>query len=500
MRSPAARRPNVLIVVLDCVRSSDLFGPGSVDDALPFLTGLRRESVNFQRAVSPAPWTLPAHAALFSGLYPWEHGTHARASLEMPVTVPRISEALRDHDYATFLLSANPILEPAFNFVQGFDRARWGQWWEPFLRIPRSTGRPSGVGTQRSGGPKLHRGDWGDRLLHRAMHQGLHFSAVLDWTRQLAQGVRRPEPGLELAVAHWIEPTLSEWMSDTPARTPVFAFVNLVEAHEPYFSNPEVTRTVGDRIRLARCRQDFVGVFNGEWRPDPARMALLHQLYRAQLRVIDRRLARLISALKSAGRWESTLLIVTSDHGQAFGEHGMLFHMIRPDESLLRVPLLVRFPDRELRGDVDHWASLVDIVPTVLRATGLPAPTYSPGVALQELAEHERPGPVLAACDGLVWGHNRSQVSPARLAELDATFGVAYEGDWKVVVRRPGREIRAYHLASDPGETRDRWDSGDPMLARLGARAAEAADGLSRTKPTPSSPDVEARLRSWGYL
>ncbi|MGP8075785.1 MAG: sulfatase [Thermoplasmata archaeon] len=495
-------QPNFLVVVLDCMRASDFPGYSSEQADLPCLQGLLRESTIFRRTVSPAPWTLPSHASLFSGQYPWEHGTHARAGLSLQPSIRRISEVLANHGYRSFSLSANPLIEPEFNLTQGFDRAEWGLWWEAFLRVrrrsfeDRNNPRPSGSMRSR----RLVRGGFVDRLLHRLMLGAFRYTAVMDRTNSVVEKLRPPEPGLEGAVSSWIEPTFAKWVSETPSDTPVFSFVNLVDTHEPYYSDGEVVSGLFQWLEYARCRQDYVPFLNGEWSPDPGQMRLLHRLYVARLKVIDRRLERLIGTLRQSGRWENTLLVVTSDHGQAFGEHGMMFHMVRPDETLLRIPLMVRFPGRQLRPVVENWASLTDVAPTMLEEAGISEERLGSGIPLQKLAEHERGCPVLATGDGLVWSHVRGRLSKSRLAKLDHTFGVAYEGNWKVVVDRTAGTTQAFDVEADPGEANNRWDPGDPQLTRLQSSARRVADRVEGAVREEISSNVQDRLESWGYM
>lgn len=502
MDSKIPERPTLVVVVLDCMRASDFPGYSGAQANTPCLTSLLGESSLFSRAVTPAPWTIPAHASLFSGMYPWEHGTHARASLVMNPSVPRLPEVLRDHGYATFALSANPLIEPTFNLVQGFDRAWWGRWWESFLRIG-----PANSGSSPSRGPSepdvrrpMRRGGLSDRILHSAMQKAFRFTFLLDGANRIAQRLRPPEPGLELAVAPWIEGMLGRWLSETPPDKPVFAFVNLVDTHEPYYLNAEVVKGFSNWMEYARCRQDYIPFLNGEWEADASSMDLLHRLYVSQLGVVDRRISRLIGLLKQSGRWENTLLVVTSDHGQSFGERGVLFHMIRPDETLLRIPLVVRFPDRREAKVIDEWASLIDIVPTLLSAAGIQGQRMGPGVPLQTLLHGSRVDPVLATADGIVWGHQRSMISASRRDSLDHTFGVAYKGDWKVIVDGTTGSTYAFEIASDPGEEHNRWDPLDPQLGELRSIAQSVADRTQVASAASVSADVEERLKSWGYL
>src|SRR5262249_36001130 len=153
------------------------------------------------------------------------------------------------------------------------------------------------------------------------------------------------EPGA--FVAPWIDPTLDTWLGQLPTTTPAFAFVNLLEAHEPYFLDPGLIRGWKAYLDYAKTWQGRPAVLAGKGAPNAREVAMLRGLYRRTFRLLDRRVAGLVATLKKHDRWENTVFVLTSDHGQAFLEHGTLFHMHRADEGLLRIPLWVRYPHGE---------------------------------------------------------------------------------------------------------------------------------------------------------
>lgn len=503
METDRLGRPDVVVVVMDCMRASD-FGMGEAFSNMqtPFLSSLDGRLTRFDRAVSPAPWTVPSHASLLSGRYPWADGVHARGNLRFGQCRTWLPSMLQSAGYRTFALSANPLLDPAFEFTRGFSKAAWAAWWESFLRFGRS--RPSSVcqsgEEELSGPPGTFRDSVLDRFLHSRMQDAFRFAAFVDGASKLSQRLRTPEPGFESAVAPWIETTLAEWLSDTPREIPIFAFINLVEAHEPYFATPRSVSGVRPWIRFARTRQDYLRYLNAEWAARPGEMELLHSIYAEQVRTLDLRLERIAATLRSSGRWDNTLFVVTSDHGQAFGEHNMLFHMMRSDETLLRIPLVVRFPGTSVVSMNRQWVSLVDVAPTVASAAGLPPVSSFEGEPLQSLSQESRASPVLACSDGIVWSRDRGRFSRSTIERLDRPSGVAYFGDYKVIVDGVSSETRAYDVVSDPAERHDIWDGGRTDLCRLQSIARTVARSVMAAGRPTLSEAVEERLQSWGYV
>jgi arylsulfatase A-like enzyme len=499
--SSREKRPNFLVVVMDCVRASDFPGGSTPVERMPCTEALLRESIVFPRAVSVAPWTIPAHASLFTGLYPWEHGCHAQGSLTLSPDVPRLADRLRPAGYASFSVAANPFINSSFGLVNGFDRAAWGGWWESYARLPR-TAPPSEAGrngvADESMLLRLRRGRLGTALVNR-LDDAYRRPYMLDAANRVIHGLKtRDIPG-GAGVSPWIEPTLDRWITALEPGRPFFAFVNLVDAHEPYFADPEVVGTWHAYREYARARQDHVGYAAGNWSLDPQAAELLHQLYRASIRAIDRRLASLQEVLTRHGLWDDTAVVLTSDHGQAFGEHGVLFHMFRPDDCELRIPLIYRPAGGTAPRSARGWASLVDVAPTALGAAGLDPSDLRSGVPLEQLVSVARPGPVLSMSDGLIFGHVRTRFDAARREAFDRVWGVAYDGDRKVLVESASRSVQEYDLAVDPDERRSVYAPQSNADDALEAAAREVAERMTSRPRVAPSDEVSDRLGSWGY-
>jgi arylsulfatase A-like enzyme len=494
----------VLVVVMDCVRASDF--PGGADEIadLPFLNRLRSESIVFPRAAAVAPWTIPSHATIFTGKYPWEHRAHAKGNIQLDPTIPRLPALLRPYGYHSISLSANPLLSPAFGLVDGFDAAAWAEWWEPYLRTTRSSTQARDVANDTEQRPsrlqKLHNSSL-LRLLHRSADIVYRHPFLVDLTNHVLQRILSPKDTGYSEVARWIEPTFERWLGSFPSSEPFFGFINLLDAHEPYFAEREVIRTASEYLEFMRTPQDRPSVLSGRWTPTTEELDLIHRLYRASFRIIDRRVEQLVAVLRRAGRWDDTLLVLTSDHGQAFGDHGTLFHMHRADEPLIRIPMWVRPPGGRGGGRTAvGWASLVDIAPTVLAEAGGDDGKHLSGVGLPSLVDAARPGPLPLMADGLALDQERRQLSPERQKWIDRTWSAAYEGDAKVVYNISDNELHAYDIAKDPAEAHDLFSPGDPRFARLTAEVQRVADQLVTGRPARLSDDVEDRLRSWGYI
>jgi arylsulfatase A-like enzyme len=501
--------PDVLVVVLDCGRADDMPGGSRGVTNMPFADALRRESLWFPNAVSPAPWTVPSHASLFTGLYPWEHGAHAKAALKLPEGIPRLPTILGRNGYRTFSLSANHLISPNLGFAEGFDRMAWAGWWEPYYRTTRTGRPPHSVGDGASApDTSLHRLQGGAtwqaiKLTSRVVYR---FPFVMDAAGRMTQRVRSPQSLEQPGVSSWIEPTLDRWLAGTPTSTPTFTFVNLLETHEPYYPTASWSSHLREWLRRGGARQDHIGWLAGAWHPSAAEYEELHRLQREMLAEVDRRLVGLADVYRRHGRWDDATVVVTSDHGQAFGEHDILFHMLRLEEPLVRIPLWVRRPRRpELSGAGVGWASLVDIAPTVLEDAGVRTGFVGSGYPLGQLRDRPRPAPVLTAADGLVWKtiipeHERVRVSEQRKRAFDRILVAGYDGTTKVVFDAADDRVRAFDVASDASESHDVWPERSVEFAGLATELRSVAHRMQHGPEAVIPDDVEERLRSWGYI
>jgi arylsulfatase A-like enzyme len=498
------RQPNVVVVVMDCVRASDF--PSTPDSRWKtrFSETLSSESIVFENAVSPSPWTLPSHASLFSGLDPWQNGCHWKGDLRLDPTRPRVAQVLREAGYRTLALCANPLISPSFNMTAGFDHSAWSSWWEPYLRFVggsapyRESPSPFPGGANASGANRTRAID---SLVKRSVGFFHKYPALLDGGSRVMQGLNAQDPRPDVGIARWIEPTLERWIKEVAPSVPIFAFINLLEAHEPYFATPDQNAGLLGAIDYSRIRQDNIGYLAGEWVPRRGELKALHDLYQYSISVLDDRIRSIVEVLKNADRWDNSLFILTSDHGQAFGEHDFLFHMISLREQVIRVPLWVRMPRGEHGGTTARgWATLTDIPYSITSTVGAPALPESSGCSLTDLLDRTRSIPVLSCSDGIPWAHNRERFPAERARSLDRVQVAAYLGDSKFILDSSSGRAEVIDLRADPNEesgSRSTVDALPGSVSRAGSRAGQAILGSTSAEV---GADVEERLRAWGYM
>jgi arylsulfatase A-like enzyme len=441
-RPPA--RPDLVLVVLDTVREDFTGVPGSGNpgrSSTPHLDALAAEGVTFSHAFSTAPWTVPAHASLFTGLFPARHGCTTRRP-RLSDDVPTLAAILTDAGYETAAFFSNPWLDDGITgLLRGFE---------------------SRVASGLAGDPLESADQGGKETVER-------FGAWLD-------GRRRP----------------------------FFAFVNLLEAHLPYVP-PARFRAPEDSGGVSVGTQWSHGVNAGVISPDSAEWARARRLYAGDVSHADALLGELVEALRRRGAYEDAVILVTSDHGENLGEHGLADHQFCVYETLLAVPLVVRAPGRLAPGVRREPVMLSDVFATVLDLAGLAR--RRPEIARRSLAR-ERPEdperPVIAQYAGA----SAALLAPLERLnpELDESrltpaLVTVRRGKWRLTVGSDGS--RALHdLSADPGQERDLSAAEPQVVAALYplAVAATSPPPEDQGVAAPLNDELRAALRALGYV
>jgi arylsulfatase A-like enzyme len=280
-----------------------------------------------------------------------------------------------------------------------------------------------------------------------------------------------------------------EWLDGTPGR-PFFLFLHSYEVHHPYTPSPEHLALVAgdyagslpDEISIEFLRE----VNSGETGLETGDLDHIISTYDAEIRSVDDGFSYLVAALKERDLYDDTLIVFTSDHGEEFGEHGVVgWHSHTLFDELLRVPLIIRFPGGAHAGaQVEAQVRSLDIAPTLAATLGLPVPDDFDGVDLTAMIIHGQPSslPAIGRMDR-PRGVERTSIRTER---------------WKMLL--PRRYL--YDLSQDPAE---QWDAA--MSERESVRELEQTldEALARREPyeteqvLPSDATLD-ELRALGYI
>jgi arylsulfatase A-like enzyme len=334
----APGRPNVLFLVLDTVRAESLSLHGYKRVTTPNLDRLARQGVSFRRAIAPAPWTLTSHAAMFTGRRASETG--ADYGVAYDGRYPTLAEALSSQGYHTAgFIGNNHFLCPAYGLHRGF--THFVCHGTSLEQIFESSALARGV----SDNPQVR------SFLHCHQLLGRNSAATLNHD-------------------------LVEWLQTRDASRPFFAFVNYFDAHDPYLPSREAAGTFGSRAPR-NPRIDCYSSYS------PDELDSLRSAYDECILGLDAEVGRLLARLQGAGHLENTVVVITSDHGEHFGEHNLMAHWWSLYSQLVHVPLIIIPPSHAPAGEVVSQAvSLRDLPATIFDLVGLRESQSIPGTSL----------------------------------------------------------------------------------------------------------------------
>ena len=440
-RPAAAGSPNVLFLVLDTVRAKSLSLYGYGRKTTPRLEQLAARGVRFDNARSTAPWTLPSHASMFTGLWPHEMFTHPDQPLDPGF--PTLAGALAAKGYATGGFVANTYYcNAGFGLANGFDH------YEDFYAVQDAS--PLEI---------VRNSELGRRLI-----------ALTGNEHSLRPDGRKDADRVSQDFLRWAE---------TRKDRPFFAFLNYFDAHVPY-QVPDhsdichfglVPESAEDAHTLAswQKRNDHVA--------SAREIELARDAYDDCIAYLDAALGRLFDEMGRRGLLENTLVVVTADHGEQIGEHGLYGHGRSLYREELHVPLLIVQPGRTPAGAVvAEPVSLRDLPATVLGMLGVEAETSFPGSSLVATWDTSAPPRPPSAGEILSEVAIRDKISH-NTGRVPALRGPMYSllADGKVYIRNAGGEEELYDFATDPDEATDLAGTSGPTLNRFRDRLFEVA-------------------------
>ncbi len=440
-QGPTKRPPNVLLVSIDSLRADHVGAYGYERETTPTLDRLAANGVLFDNAISSSSWTLPAHAALLTGLPDSAHGA-VRPRDRLSLTAFTLAEAFSAADYHTVGFFSGPFLDPSFGFGQGFD-----------LYVDCTS-----YGIDRS-----------TRRARQPAHQASHLD--------------RTNPTLLWNVLYRLR---------HESNKPFFYFIHMWDVHYDLIP-PEPFRTMFDG--------HYRGTYDGSnYRHDPAFRkgmdpadhAHVLALYDGEVRYTDETLGQILSAARARGLLDNTLVVVTSDHGDEFLDHGDKGHRNTLYQELIHVPLILWWPDKLASQRLEQSVRLIDVAPTVLELAGLAVAPTMQGQSLLPMIKGKARGDRPAL----------SELTEGRRGTLRSIV----LGKEKLVVNLTTKQTQFFDLEKDPAEKRPIVEEASggraPRLEKLLAQETARArrHGARSSEAAITSPELQSRLRALGYL
>ena len=468
---PSANSPNILLIVLDTVRADRLSLYGYLRNTSPILKRRAERAIRFDQARVTAPWTLPSHASMFTGR--WAHELGVKWNTPLRTDFPTVAEYLGAQGYATAGFVANTMycsydtgLNRGFTHYEDYEID--GTHLRPLRMAVLFELAFTGLSKAAT---------W---VIQNRYHPVLHWFLAPD--RKDAGAVNRE---------------FLDWLSHRKEQQrPFFAFLNYYDAHSPYLP-PQGTRfrfgagprTVLDFLVLVELWKGIDKLRLGQYF-----INLILDSYDNCLAYLDWRLGQLFDELERSGQLDRTVMIITADHGEEMGEHGLFEHgesLYRPE---IHVPLLVFLPSSRHAGSVvRETVSLRDLAATIVDLAGLAAGSPFPGRSLARFWEDSPSETSHAVSDpeGAISALSEPNPTNPSLGRSPAARGplISLAQDAYVYIRNEGDgQEELFNEREDPLEFYDRSkdETMQPILQRLRQR-------VDQLKPRTSRPAIEER-------
>ncbi len=468
---PREGMPDVFLIIVDTLRFDYVQSYGSELPTTPFLKELSRQGVLFEKAYATSSWTVPSMFSVITGLYPREHGVDKGgvskggvvgqpALNENAVT---LTERLDQAGYETYGICTNHHLHQRFGFAQGFDHFVG----KGFLKLPFPE---MAIGafeeTARGKGPNFFWLHYFDPHFpyrdNQPWFSKWNRSGFADWGE------------ISLDASSRVYRTRNDLGPEDPIPLANITRVNRW-AHRIALSHP------GEIMKIARTAGPEV---------ESRYLNFLKSAYASEVARVDQSIRKVF---KKLGVGNDDLVIVTSDHGEEFDDHGSIGHrwLNSLHEELVRVPLLILLPGRAHAGKVvTDPVSLVDIMPTVLEV-----------LELEDDDDAHSGVSLLSTMNGDV---KADRVLHGELDEPSARVCYRLEYPWKYIHNYSRSTGHLYNLATDPKERRDlaavEPGRAKQMLAGLDEWMATTELRWTEVEMIPLSSLELERLRAMGYV
>lgn len=428
-------RPNVILMVLDTQRADHLSCYGYHRDTSPTLSQFAEQGILFENAISQSSWTWPATASILTGLYPYGHGVTNDESSFLVNSIVTLAEILEENHFTTFGLSGNPLISKDKNFDQGF---------ATFIEVP-----------------------WA-----RAEHLNHRFLKWLDRNKKLQ----------------------------------FFAYLHYMDPHDPYRAPGEYYDMFDPDYKGKynfRKGNDVRNAVNPLWKAinyglldieyTGRDIEHLAALYDGEIRYWDNQFSILLESLKELNILNKTIIVITSDHGEEFLEHGKLKHRIQLYDETIKVPLVIWFPDIIEGKRIPEQVETVAIYATLCKMLGIEIPKDIQGESLL-------PGINAKSRNS----HAYSQTEHAFIFGRETvTKNSVRTREWKLIHTPSENEYELYDLLEDNGELKNLFGSHLGIENDLKSKLEEWVSKTKKIMPeTRRGIDQQTmkKLRSLGYI
>jgi hypothetical protein len=318
---------NVILIVIDALRADHLGCYDYSRDTSPEIDKLAKEGIIFKNMLAQCSWTKPATASILTGLYPRSHGGDGGNRILARVNL--LPEILSKHGYRSYAFVSNSFVSKSFGFDQGFEKFYFFQ-----EKVEKS-------------------------------NSNIYVSS------------------------DEINRSISKFILQLKDTNKNFIYIHYMDPHYPYTPKEKYFSILNKREFIASFPlQESISAINGQKRRRLIKEAI--NAYDDEILYNDKIIGKLIQTLKSKNMYSNSIIIITSDHGEEFFEHGKVEHGSSLYDELLKVPLIIRLPDK-IHETIDEIANQVDILPTILSLLKISIPENIEGIDLLNNKRNSNP-------------------------------------------------------------------------------------------------------------
>lgn len=451
---------NIVVLLLDTIRASDVHA----NPRLRTINYIARNGTTYTNAIAPGMWTATSHAALFTGRHVsgirsvsknfFSNGSHKIDPWMVKTkfldgNATTLAQKMHRLGYDTALISSNPFLTSFTNLAVGFDKI-YDVWLESNVKYNKSLADK--LSFIINGGEKARERMFAASYIMTSMlPKPVLDRLYLHLRRRLADGVAKADGTYRLdRGARDVNKALGRHLAGDRSSKPNFIFVNYIEGHENY----PVSRRSGPV-------QDKWLYLSGIEEMTPEAMGKLHGAYLKRLNYLDDRVRDAVATLKGRGMLEDTSIVIASDHGQSFGEHGLLYHSLPPYQELAHVPMIIaNYRDGKLvkaKEEVDRPVSLLSLHGGLLGLASGKDEYLNGNLRSGRYQVSEHTGICEVWDEGLLRMFKSRSKSAALIYEAKSRSNTrataVYDGSMKLMHYFGKRKDELYDLASDPSES-----------------------------------------------
>jgi arylsulfatase A-like enzyme len=392
-------KKNVILVTIDCLRADHVGFMGYSHDTTPFLDSLAQEGLHCSAAFAVGPVTPVSFLSLMTSTYPLKYRGYTSISNQRKP----LAEVLSEQGFDTAAFHSNPYLSRFYGYERGFHTF--------YDSIDFTSKRPT-------------------KMINFLKKCNVLFN-IAKKTRRKFRGIKQRH-----VTAEELNKKVIEWMKT--CSPPFFLWIHYMDVHAPYFPPSQYLTTP---LSSSEQQELFEKMAYHPHTISKSDLEKIIDLYDAEIRYVDDALRFLITTIKNM--FPNTAVIITSDHGDEFGEHGGFLHGPKLYDELLHVPLLLWASDMNHSINAEP-VSLMDVAPTILDMLNIPAPSDFQGSSLLSMDKKRTDergifSEVSHKKEGKVTFHPEEKQICYRTAE------------WKYIYKEKG-EDELYNLKDDPHE------------------------------------------------